>query len=1293
MGAVSREEIKDHANNIIRAEQFYYDSAQTINTPPIKGNITQEELWYAEGDNPKTIMTYDEYGNLETITDSLGNITTNIMEEIYYQYVKTSTNALGHQENFVYDARFGELTETIDVNGQKYLKVYDAFGRILQVILPGDSVELPTKQFEYRPYESSHKLERVRLDVRETSGASDVLTTYSFVDGLGRKIQSRVETERSNRQSVLDEIRFDNRGFVQYQYVPYFADTAQEYAPVLETTPKTSLVYDTLGRELTAVFPDGSFKETHYADWNITSSTNNVDLNNEQRMVDVLDAYGRIKEVHEFNKGEEYVTTYEYESTGDLKQIRDHLGNLTTIQYDSLGRKVSLADPNVGVSSYDYYANGNLKSQSDAKGITTTIIYDVLNRIKEKTYSNSNQKVNYTYDAPDKTNSVGRLTSVSNGVSTIEYAYDSRGNVKERCQEGYCYVYDYDAMDRQVDITYPDGEKVHYTFNQMGEIEKVGKVVSGQGMDDDFYIKNVDYNAAAQMTKIEYGNGVASDYVYDPKTLRLERLTSKRSNQTLLQDFVYDFDNNGNVRSITDHVNTASQTFGYDDLNRLDWAQGSYGHIDYDYDAIGNIRQKGDVTFNYAEDGAGPHQMSSDSNGKVFGYDANGNMITRGQEELIYDAENRLTQVIREGSARGQQGYTLAPGWNLISFPYLPQDKSIVSVLERAGLTFGQDVDQISFYDATQGDWQHFVNHEMFNDFDQFTYAQGYEIYVINPDGVQFTIEGMASTSEVSVSLASGDNYFGIIADASLPVPEVFNGVAYSSIKGYDADTGTWSLVAESDQLEAGHAYVVDVEEGQSLVLRSDVSGVSYAYGPDDERVQKVTSDKTTTYIGSRFRIENEEQVKSMFLGSLRIAESRSDGDLKFLHTDHLNSTNVVTDADGEQVKLYEYKPYGQTQVSRGDADVNYKFTGQEEDGESNLYYYHARYYDPEIGRFIQPDSFVQEPYDPQTLNRYAYCRNNPVKFIDPSGNFFDIIIGAIVGAVIGGINAAVTGGNIVKGILTGAVQGAAFAFVGGMQLTGMEATLGHFVSGVAVGGINAAITGGDVGMGMAIGGFSAGVSQLIGGYFGGDVSFDSKLMTYLFNVSQRAVIGGIMGGVAAELAGGSFREGAKQGAITSSIAYTANHWLHRTFGVSENNNSRNKNSNRGGGLSNRFKELENRAFSSLNVKGQRFRMIRGSSGGINWTTVGIGVATTGVGISTMVGAVSAGTAITAATGGLGFSPGVAAAGSGLTTGLVLTAYGLGEITNGFYGDESGLMPFLETLYGSPPEATAVNPF
>lgn len=78
-----------------------------------------------------------------------------------------------------------------------------------------------------------------------------------------------------------------------------------------------------------------------------------------------------------------------------------------------------------------------------------------------------------------------------------------------------------------------------------------------------------------------------------------------------------------------------------------------------------------------------------------------------------------------------------------------------------------------------------------------------------------------------------------------------------------------------------------------------------------------------------------------------------------------------------------KYYPFGRTRA--GDVPTDIKFTGQRLD-DTGLYYYNARYYDATIGRFISPDTIIPRPWDPQSFNRYSYCLNNPLKYIDPSG-------------------------------------------------------------------------------------------------------------------------------------------------------------------------------------------------------------------------------------------------------------------------------------------------------------------
>src|SRR5215471_20470856 len=114
----------------------------------------------------------------------------------------------------------------------------------------------------------------------------------------------------------------------------------------------------------------------------------------------------------------------------------------------------------------------------------------------------------------------------------------------------------------------------------------------------------------------------------------------------------------------------------------------------------------------------------------------------------------------------------------------------------------------------------------------------------------------------------------------------------------------------------------------------------------------------------------------------------------RFIHPDHLGSTNVVTDANGTVVQTLDYYPYGATRINTntGGADSARKYIGQFAD-QSNLDYLQARYYDPNRGQFLTQDPvFLGDPKaqnlaDPQSLNSYSYAEDNPIGNKDPNGD------------------------------------------------------------------------------------------------------------------------------------------------------------------------------------------------------------------------------------------------------------------------------------------------------------------
>ncbi|MFZ5800543.1 MAG: RHS repeat-associated core domain-containing protein [Candidatus Omnitrophota bacterium] len=225
---------------------------------------------------------------------------------------------------------------------------------------------------------------------------------------------------------------------------------------------------------------------------------------------------------------------------------------------------------------------------------------------------------------------------------------------------------------------------------------------------------------------------------------------------------------------------------------------------------------------------------------------------------------------------------------------------------------------------------------------------------------------------------------------------------------------------------------------------------------------QATTTSTTFHYIGSLYEKAGTVKTKHIFLGNLRVCSIPSSGSLYYYHGDHLGSSNTITDTNGAILQRLEYDPFGKIALNSGTNKTDYKFTGKELDEETDLYYYGARYYFPLIGRFLTPDSRVQSPENPQTFNRYSYCNNNPVTYIDPSGNFWfipaiiaavkavaafavahPVIFGAILGGLQGGITAAVQGQNVFQGIGIGVVSGGMAGFGGINMVIGASLATG----------------------------------------------------------------------------------------------------------------------------------------------------------------------------------------------------------------------------------------------------------
>ncbi|MBI5050671.1 MAG: hypothetical protein HZC11_07350 [Nitrospirae bacterium] len=1167
----------DKSQTKVSEKRFYYDNHTTLDEIPTKGFITKEESSLKDPikNTQKYISSsyaYDTYGNLTSSTDALGRTTSTVYDPVQFSYPIQTTNALGKTIKTVYygindslqDAITGsglpgQVKSTEDYNTQKNYNIYDSLGRITKAIGPLDTEDYPGAIYEYDL--SAQPIKVVRKVKVDYSAQPAYLSSYSFYDGLGRVIEDKTPAENNPvnnqpRQIISGLVRYDSRGQIKEKYLPYFVDASANYESPVYNTPHSSFIYDALGRLTQSINPDLTSSSVSYGVW----SKITIDENNHSKGY-YFDSYGKITKVEEHNSGQIYTTKYEYDTLGNLIKLTDNQNNVTQIWYDSLGRKVKMDDPDMGIWLYEYDALGNLTKQTDAKGQVLRFTYDVLSRLLRKiNYTNAASPitlVTYTYDSAAKSYCIGRLSKVTDLSGSTDFYYDKLGretkSTKTITGSGtYTVERTYDALDRLLTLKYPDSTLITYSYNPQG-IEKVSSLRAPEGGEAISYISNIDYSPTGQLTKIQYGNGTQTNYAYEPNTIRLNNIVTQ-SPAGKIQDLSYQFDNTGNIRNIVDAVNTATQSFVYDDLNRLISASGSYGALSYAYDSIGNMINKEGVNLTYGEGSAGPHAVTSlraPEGGEAISisYDANGNMIQKGDLSLTYDVENRLKEAQRVPPQPVTISITLKPGWNFFSLPVIPQDTKVSSVLAQISGKYSQ----ISRYSPNTKTFEHNVANTKFDQFTDFEYGKGYQIYITSTSDVNLNITGTLQLTTQSISLVAGENLIFCPKTTETTVEAALFPLKldtdYSKVVYYNKFLNKFeeysSIKQEFTTLKPGTSYyIICLKDTTLTVSGSQQPPVSFTYDGDGGRVRKSSLRDaeggeaiSTTYIGSLYEINSDgTTTKHIFSGSNRIASSLRNAAgveaISYFHSDHLGSSNIITDSSGKQIGFTEFTPYGSTFKQTGSFDPKHKFTGKELDSSTGLYYYGARYYDPFFGRFITPDTIVQAPYDPQSLNRYSYCRNNPINLVDPTGhswwkNIFKAIgiavagialtifsggalaplvgtywagvaTGAFMGATIGGSFAAATGGNIGMGLLTG--------FVGGAVFAGLAPGLGTLSDGVFRG----------ITLGGAQGPLTAGASMgsnFVAGFLGGAASGAAVAGINGADVGQTALMGGAMAG------------------------------------------------------------------------------------------------------------------------------------------------------------------------------------
>ena len=262
-------------------------------------------------------------------------------------------------------------------------------------------------------------------------------------------------------------------------------------------------------------------------------------------------------------------------------------------------------------------------------------------------------------------------------------------------------------------------------------------------------------------------------------------------------------------------------------------------------------------------------------------------------------------------------------------------------------------------------------------------------------------------------------------------------------LTAFDGNSITYDASGNPTSYYNGTCWTMTWANGRSLATASDgTTSLSFTYDASGLRTSKTVGSTTYRYYyagGKLMRMTWGGNTIDFFYDESGLPYAmKHNGTVYYYVTNLQGDVMRVVNASGTVVASYDYDPYGKVLSATGTlANVNpLRYRAYVYDQETGLYYVSGRYYDPEIGRWINADALVDQS-SVLGYNLFAYCCNNPVNMADTTGNlpFFAItaVIGAVVGAVIGGVVAAKSGGNVWAGIGIGAAAGALIGTGAGM--------------------------------------------------------------------------------------------------------------------------------------------------------------------------------------------------------------------------------------------------------------------
>lgn len=615
-----------------------------------------------------------------------------------------------------------------------------------------------------------------------------------------------------------------------------------------------------------------------------------------------------------------------YDRAGNLTKRLDGAGSCISVSYDLAGRRRRAVTAGGSSQSWCYDATGNVNAVTDGLGNRTEFVLDRWGRITGISKADGSHE-SYTYDYAGN-----MLTSTDGEGHTVRMEYDVLGQMIKRTDPaGRVELFAYDREGRLTRSTDRNGTTTCLSYNLYGSLtsrtaitqDQRGKVTESFGYYPDGKLKYA------------IGDGMRYDYTYDC----MGRLTAKRASGKTLLSYTYDL--NGNRTSMTD---VTGKCTGY-----------RYNSLDLLEEVTDNERVL--ARYQYNGDGAIRRLEVGNSLITEYGYDVDKNLIS--QKTMLFGMEEGSNLL---GKLTGLR-------------PTTPRaaDKSKSTVL----------VDNTYAYDNNANR----TEKRTLTGLTRFVY-----------DNVNRLVKAEYPSGTAEYRYDKADNRTAKVwkgVNAVSGMQEHYHYDSCNRLTDKETLQGDMSRPRQTQYhydlqgnllSDGSRRFTYDAMNRLAEVRNEDGSFQKNRYDCEGLRTELEENGRLVSFIfdGDKAVTEEEDQNTIRYIRGYDLISSDSEKARTYYHyaCDEMGSITHVIDEEGTVLNRYEYDAFGDCIYKEETVANRFGFAGEQYDPAAGMYYLRARFYNPAIGRFIQEDTYYGDG-----LNLYAYCHNNPVGYVDPSGH------------------------------------------------------------------------------------------------------------------------------------------------------------------------------------------------------------------------------------------------------------------------------------------------------------------